>query len=816
MIATLALLALAHQATAVAGVGTEDAEALHAAVHHAQNQSLLWGTYRPNLYFGARTRTPETLLTGLMWHGLGGIEGRPWENIRHTCEQDDKLSGYAWGKHDGRSFGTQEIRDRANNVTIRTEFVKVGGGEHGGDWAVRITGTPTTSEHADVSILFYAGLDGPGDLSVEKGDAFSLIRGKSKSLGGFGLVIREGKDNQPPPLGAFESRMGLPKLDQPDLIQISVPHKDVWRIKDVVQQRIISYAQKVLNDHRTAAGYISLPNLLRLGPTQAGGNVAVFQKALRAPFQIDVAFMSESAREHSGRVDPNDAEGLTGDKLAAALAKAEQSFDERFERTFGLQERGYSESEIKLGKMLLGNMVGSIGYFYGTSIVDRAWEGFVESEPIDYLDVAEPEEDADDEYFSGDKLDVPRPKPQFEGPSALFTDVPSRPFFPRGFFWDSGFHQHLIGEWDNDLSLDITAHWAALIDANGWVAREQILGDEPRSNVPQEFQTQYPHFANPPTLVTSLLRYVERLEAVEAGARRADSSAKTVQDPAFLREFRLRDPAAARAFLESVYPSFKRQYEWFRRTQWGLTTEFGRSAPGGEAYRWRLDDYPRSSEPHPGELHVDLLCWMAVYSKTLAKIADRVGDHDAAKVLLEQHANMLLSLDELHWDSESQTYADLTVDPITGASVHEVHRGYISLLPLALGLVPHDSTKLNAILDMIQNDLATQFGIASLSPLDPLYGKGENYWRGPIWININYLVLQSLYKNYMHRPGPYQSKARSVYDQVREAVISNVHSEYVRTGYVWEQYDAEMGIGRRSHPFTGWTSLVLLMMSEKY
>ena len=31
------------------------------------NDTLLWGPYRPNLYFGVRPRIPKSLLTGLMW-----------------------------------------------------------------------------------------------------------------------------------------------------------------------------------------------------------------------------------------------------------------------------------------------------------------------------------------------------------------------------------------------------------------------------------------------------------------------------------------------------------------------------------------------------------------------------------------------------------------------------------------------------------------------------------------------------------------------------------------------------------------------------
>lgn len=45
----------------------------------ATNQSLLWGPYRPNLYFGIRPRTPDGLLMGLMWARLDD-----YQSIQHS------------------------------------------------------------------------------------------------------------------------------------------------------------------------------------------------------------------------------------------------------------------------------------------------------------------------------------------------------------------------------------------------------------------------------------------------------------------------------------------------------------------------------------------------------------------------------------------------------------------------------------------------------------------------------------------------------------------------------------------------------------
>ncbi|TPX42191.1 mannosyl-oligosaccharide glucosidase [Synchytrium endobioticum] len=78
------------------------------------------------------------------------------------------------------------------------------------------------------------------------------------------------------------------------------------------------------------------------------------------------------------------------------------------------------------------------------------------------------------------------------------------------------------------------------------------------------------------------------------------------------------------------------------------------------------------------------------------------------------------------------------------------------------------------------------------------------------------MALWSLHKNYMHVPGPYQDQAKAVYKELRENLIRNMFQEYTRTGYIYEQYSPLDGHGQRSHPFTGWSSLVTLIMAEKF
>jgi mannosyl-oligosaccharide glucosidase len=124
------------------------------------------------------------------------------------------------------------------------------------------------------------------------------------------------------------------------------------------------------------------------------------------------------------------------------------------------------------------------------------------------------------------------------------------------------------------------------------------------------------------------------------------SNANTVPTTTGVESQYLNSPELAFSYLKSIYEPLKRHYEWFRRTQRGQIKQYGRKARSRtEAYRWRgrselhvltsgMDDYPRGP-PHAGELHLDLISWMAFFSRTMKDIATFIDEKDDAASFAE-------------------------------------------------------------------------------------------------------------------------------------------------------------------------------------
>ncbi|KAM6221554.1 mannosyl-oligosaccharide glucosidase [Rhynchocyon petersi] len=742
---------------------------------------LFWGTYRPHVYFGMRTRSPHSLLTGLMWAQQGATAGPP--KLRHTCEQGDGVGPYGWEFHDGLSFGRQHIQDGALKLT--TEFVKRPGGQHGGDWSWRVTVESQGSDSSAsllVSLFFYVVTDGKEVLMPEIGAKGQLkfISGHTNDLGDFRLTLLS-------PTSPVDS---APKHGSYNVFWS--PNPGLPLLTDMVKSHLNSWFQ-----HRAPGTnpqrYLGLPGSLKWedqGPNVQGqGQFLVQQVTVQVPFSVELVFESGSARVRSQAL-----EQLSGSWLTQALESHATAFREHFEKTFQLKRKGLSPEEQVLGQAALSGLLGGIGYFYGQGLVlpDPGVEG--------------PEQKVDPALFP---------------PVPLFTAVPSRSFFPRGFLWDEGFHQLLVQRWNPQLTREALGHWLGLLNADGWIGREQVLGDEARARVPPEFLVQRAAHANPPTLLLPVAHMLEH------------------GDPADM------------AFLRRAFPRLHAWFSWLHQSQAG---------PLPLSFRWRgrdpalphllnpktlpsgLDDYPRASHPSTAERHLDLRCWVALGARVLARLAEQLGETEAAADLspLASALEAEASLDELHWAPELRVFADfgnhtravqLKHRPPQGL-VRVVSRqprmqyvdalGYVSLFPFLLRLLGPGSPRLGPLLDVLADSrhLWSPFGLRSLAASSSFYSQHNSehdppYWRGAVWLNINYLALGALH-HYGNLEGPSQARAAKLYRELRANVLRNVRQQYQATGFLWEQYSDRDGHGMGCRPFQGWTSLVLLIMAEDY
>uniref|UniRef100_A0A915CHJ0 Mannosyl-oligosaccharide glucosidase n=1 Tax=Parascaris univalens TaxID=6257 RepID=A0A915CHJ0_PARUN len=718
-----------------------------------------WGTYRSHVYFGLRTPHPDSPLFGLIWYE------QPRSNVivppvRHWCNQNVGIKSYGWTLADGRTFGKQIIHDAS--FDLATEWINVG---H--TWTSRIRTSSTIQ--TKVALIFYFLIQDEVSFlhQFDESEQLRLFSGYSQLLGNFTIT--------------FDSNVSTE--ERSFLAERSLEYPDATNVKETMIA-----ATEVDREHQT----LRLPNrFIGIGE----GNTKLIAIQLNVPMNstVEVSFSTDVE------------EAVTGEMFEEILHQRSDAFIDKFESTFGLAAKGYSGFYQYMGRYALSNMLGSIGFTSGYNRVQSRYST----------------------------------KESLYGRHELLTSCPSRSTFPRGFLWDEGFHHMLIRKFDPELSLQIIFSWLNTMNVEGWIPREMILSKEDEMLVPSEFLLQKDSIANPPMFFYLIQRFLS--------------------DEKFMKTHR-------EAVL-GLYPRLRLWHTWLNSTQTG---------PKPGTYRWHgrnattqlelnpktlpsgLDDFPRATHPTDDEYHLDLRCWMAIAAKTLEQLAELAGEHaDAVQYAADaQYLANLDLLNSLHWSKEAQRYCDYglhstRVELERQTDPKDAHRnpnlppsppppknrvtkepprlgfventfGYLSLYPVMLQLLPHDSVNLRTVLESIRSekDLWSNYGLRSISTLSPYY-KAHNtehdppYWRGAIWINVNYLMLSGL-KHYSSIAGPNQELAFQIYSELRNNLVSNVVREFKRTGYLWESYADDSGHGRGAHPFTGWSSLVLSAMAEQY
>ena len=230
-----------------------------------------------------------------------------------------------------------------------------------------------------------------------------------------------------------------------NFVGLRTPH--LHNLTDAVRGELVRVVRR-----QVAAGArefeLTLPNTV-----EPRSNVIVLQLAAVVPMGVDVSFVSgleaEGAQQNlSAKLKRLAAVG--GEALQRRIIEGGETFEARFDATFGKLEAREAAGDKgdtppkgalppgtgKVARAALSNMLGGMGYWHGHSLVRRAKQSKQQG-----------------------GAEEPPPARLWDAP--LYSAVPSRSFFPRGFLWDEGFHQLLIRQ---------ALLWVATRLGHGWHA----------------------------------------------------------------------------------------------------------------------------------------------------------------------------------------------------------------------------------------------------------------------------------------------------------------------------------------------------------
>ncbi|MGH9728840.1 MAG: amylo-alpha-1,6-glucosidase [Candidatus Acidiferrales bacterium] len=261
-------------------------------------------------------------------------------------------------------------------------------------------------------------------------------------------------------------------------------------------------------------------------------------------------------------------------------------------------------------------------------------------------------------------------------------------------------------------------------------------------------------------------------------------------------------------------------YEWLRETsgdthrtyyqKLGDTLIFWentRRANDG-LFRWfngvesGVDNNPAvSDEPADVTEGVDLQCYIYREYRAMAVLAGKLGNADDEKAYDEKAEALAKLIRAKMWSQEDGMF--LNIDSRTGRMVRI--KTWTNFVPLWAGI----ATKAEAQRTIREHLLnAREFwspkGIRTLAPSEPLYDSHRGYWRGPVWIVSNYLVMQGLAK--------YGYKKEAV--ELAEKTVNLLVRDLRATGGMNENYNPETGEPTAAGHFVSWDLLGEHMVEE--
>ena len=241
-----------------------------------------------------------------------------------------------------------------------------------------------------------------------------------------------------------------------------------------------------------------------------------------------------------------------------------------------------------------------------------------------------------------------------------------------------------------------------------------------------------------------------------------------------------------REFLQETYEPAVRWINWWLehndRDGDGLC-EYGHPFSSG------LDDSPLWDGGMP-VCSPDLNTYLVMQMQYLNRIAVEIGEVSAAEEWSRKAQILAARMDELLWDEESGMYLARR----NGEAIRL--KTPFSLFPLLTGVLSEQ--RKDRLVKHLCNEtsFAASFPVPSVAMDEPVFD-AEQMWRGPSWVNVNYLLVEGLITS------GYAEEAR----KLRRVTLEKL----MRFPDFYEYYNPVTGEpGKKAAPVFGWSAALFI------
>jgi hypothetical protein len=339
---------------------------------------------------------------------------------------------------------------------------------------------------------------------------------------------------------------------------------------------------------------------------------------------------------------------------------------------------------------------------------------------------------------------------------------PAKEAYPGHWLWDGAFHGLGFSEWDARTSRDqILALVWAQDPLSGTIPNYIPLGRNEKAGLPMDR-------SQPPVLAWS---------AWVSYRRHPDTE-----------------------FLKQVYPSLCRFADWWtahRDVNRDGMCEYRHSPAAGQPYVEKFarfesgwDTSVRWDSGCSNKNAVDLNCFLVVQYRCLGHMAHVLSLLPDEKRWQQKASTLAALINEKLWDEKTGLYFDYDIDRGKLSDV----KSPAAFFPLWARIAPKE--RADAMVRNLQDRQLFWPSLPAVVYNHPEY-RAEEYWRGPTWINLYYLVLSGVQQY------GYSKVAQEMKDHILSTLAGNAH--------IGEYYNSRTGesIGAQQY---GWTSAFILEM----